>query len=87
MPLDLTWARERILKIIEALGRKAKLSIFCEFYSGRSLIGLTHTKLSVGVAIWVFDSFKRSLLGLTHYVAALQICRRATKSNAVELVS
>ncbi|KAF8552403.1 hypothetical protein OG21DRAFT_1443573 [Imleria badia] len=28
MPLDLTWARERILKIIEALGKKAKLSIF-----------------------------------------------------------
>jgi len=28
MPLDLTWAHERILKIIEALGGKAKLSIF-----------------------------------------------------------
>ncbi|KAG6381610.1 hypothetical protein JVT61DRAFT_208 [Boletus reticuloceps] len=28
MPLDLTWARERLLKIIEALGSKGKLSIF-----------------------------------------------------------
>ena len=39
MPLDLTWARERILKIIEALGSKAKLSIFREFYFGRYCVG------------------------------------------------
>lgn len=33
---DPTWTQERILKIIEALGRKAKLSIFREF--DRSLL-------------------------------------------------
>jgi hypothetical protein len=57
MPLDLTWAHERILKIIEALGGKAKLSIFREFYFGRYCVGTSSPKLLVGVAIWVFDLF------------------------------
>lgn len=49
MPLDLTWARERILKIIEALGRKAKLSILREFYFDGYCVGLdSHTKIISG---------------------------------------
>jgi len=49
MPLDLTWARERILKIIETLGSKAKLSIFCEFYFSRYCVApSSHFKTTSG---------------------------------------
>lgn len=49
MPLDLTWARERILQIIQALGSKAKLSIFRKFYSGRYCVTpSSHIKITSG---------------------------------------
>lgn len=57
MHLDPTWAQERIIKIIEALGKKAKLSIICEFCFGTIVLALITLKLSVGVAIWVFSLF------------------------------
>ena len=75
MPLDLTWARERILKIIDALGRKAKLSIFSEFYVGRHCVGPYAPKILVGVAIWVFNLTIKLLPKFTRDTASLQIRR------------
>lgn len=60
--LDPAWARERIIRIVEALGKKAKLSIISEFYFGAIALALTHAlKLSVGVAIWVLFRSTRLL--------------------------
>lgn len=66
---DPTWAQERILKIIETLGRKAKLSIFCEFDSVAIAFCPSHTpNLSVGIAVWVLVSFLSDCYQSSHAV-------------------
>ena len=76
MPLDLTWARERILKIIGALGGKAKLSIFREFYFGRYCVRpSSHYNYQWELRFGYLICSIRLLAKLTHDIASPQICR------------